>query len=286
MTVNATGKILVAVDGSHLARNAAEMAIRLAEIQGYGIHALYVVDEALALETYSDYHRELTFKVDPDEDDDPVALLEAQGALALDQVELKAKLADVPVEAEMLLGNVEDLILERAEQALMIAMGRRGNRHAGQPHHLGAHFWQVVHKAKVPIIAAGDVLPERASRLMFVFTGDDERSMKALHGVTILQRDLNADVLVVLAGDPTDVQAQDWQDQVLARIAEEDRPHYRFVRRAEKRAEALVAVAEEENVDLIVMSYVHRHLAILDEILGTPLDKVLQETQIPVIIVR
>ena len=285
MSNESIGKILVAVDGSKIAHNAAIAAVHLARMQGYRIHALYVVDEALALESYSDYKRELTFEVDPDEEEDPVALLEAQGALALDQVELQAKLADVPVEIEMLLGNVEDLILERAQDALMIAMGRRGNRHADKPEHLGAHFWQVVHKAKVPIIVAGDITPEHASRLMFVFTGD-ERSLKALHGVTILQKDLKADVLVVLAEDPTEEQVRDWKDQVLARIAEEDRPHYRFLRHPEKRAEALVAVAKEENVDLIVMGYIKRHLAFLDEILGTPLDKVLQETQIPVIIVH
>ena len=244
-----------------------------------------MVDEALASESYSGYKQELTFRVDPDDDGDPVALLEAQGALALDQVELQAKLADVPVEMEMLLGNVEDLILDRSQDALMIAMGRRGNRHADKPDHLGSHFWQVVHKAKVPIIVAGDTTPEHASRLLFVFTGD-ERSLKALHGVTILQKDLKADVLVVLAGDPSDEQAQDWQDQVLARIAEEDRSHYRFLRHSAERADALVAVAHKEDVDLIVMGYVHRHLAFLDEVLGTPLDKVLQETQIPVIIVR
>ena len=285
MEKNATGKLLVAVDGSKLANNAAEMAVRLAKIQGYGIHALYVVDEALALETYSDYHRELTFKVDPEDDDDPMALLETQGVLALDQVEFLAKLADAPIEMEMLLGNVEDLILDRAQNALMIAMGRRGNRHADKPEHLGAHFWQVVHKAKIPIIVAGDRVPDHVAHLMFVFTGD-ERSMKALHGVTILQRDLKADVLVVLAGDPPDAQAQDWQDQVLARIAEDGRSHYRFLRHPEKRAEALVAVAEKEDVDLIVMGYIHHHLTVLDEVLGTPLDKVLQRTQIPVIIVR
>lgn len=285
MSEQATGTILVAVDGSQIANNAAEMAVRLAKIQGYGIHALYVVDEALALESYSDYKRELTFKVDPNDDDDPVALLEAQGALALDEVELTAKEADVSVEVEMLLGNVEDLILDRAQSALMIAMGRRGNRHADKPEHLGAHFWQVVHKATVPVIVGGDVMPAHPKRLLFVFTGD-ERSLIALHGVTILQRDLQADVIVALAGDPSDAQVQNWQDQVLARIAEEDRPRYSFVRRPEKRAEALVAVPEKDDVDLIVMSYHHRHLALLDEILGTPLDKVLQETQIPVIIVR
>ena len=214
-----------------------------------------------------------------------MTLLEAQGALALNQVTTMAAEAGVSIEVEMLLGNVEDLILDRAEQALMIAMGRRGNRHADKPDHLGAHFWQVVHKAPVPVLAAGDIVPEQVSRLMFVFTGD-ERSLKALHGVTILQHDLNADVVVVLAEAPSDAQAQDWQEQVLARVAKEDRSRYLFIRRPEKRAEALVAVAKKEQVDLIVMSYIHRRLPLLDEILGTPFDTVLKQTQLPVIIVR
>ncbi len=284
MQTQVAGKLLVAVDGSELAYHAAQMAVRLAKIQGYGIHALYVVDEALALEMYADIRSELTPDLfDPEED--RMTLLEAQGALALERVAAMANEAGIPVEVEMLLGNVEDLILERAEQAVMIAIGRRGHRHADQPDHLGAHFWQVVHKAPVPVLAAGDIVPKHASRLMFVFTGD-ERSLKALHGVTILQHDLHADVVVVLAEAPSEAQARDWREQVLARVAKEDRPHYRFIRRPEKRAEALVAIAEKEQVDLIVMSYIHRRLPLLDEILGTPLDTVLKRTQLPVIIVR
>jgi len=285
MSEETTGTILVAVDGSQTAQNAAAVAIQLARMQGYGLHALYVVDEALALETYSDFHRELTFTVDPEVDDDPMALLEAQGALALDQVEVMARDANVPVQVEMLLGNVEDLILDRASDALMIAMGRRGNRHADQPDHLGSHFWQVVHKARVPVIVAGDVVPHQIRRLLFGF-GGQEHDIKALHGLTVLQRDLGADVLVALPDDPDEEQARRWREQVLARVAREDQAHYRFLRRPEKLAEALIAILREEEVDLVVMSEHHRRLALLDELLGSPLDTVLAKTQQPVIIVR
>ncbi len=284
MTEPHPGIILVAVDGSETAYNAAQVAVKLARLQGYAIHALYVVDEALALEAYSDYHREVTFQVDPDADD-PVTVLEAQGALALEPVEALAKDAGVPITPEMLLGNVTDLILDRAENALMIAVGRRGNRHSGKSDHLGSHFWQIVHKAKAPVIAGGDVVPERAHRMMFVFTGD-KASQKALHGVTILQRDLQLEVIVVLAGDPDAAQAQDWQDQVLARVAKDDREHYRFISRPEKHADALVAVAEQEAVDFIVMSSYHHHLALLKDVFGSPLDDVLRKTSLPVIIVH
>lgn len=285
MTEETTGTILVAVDGSQTARNAANVAVRLARMQGYGIRGLYVVDETLALEAYSDYQRELTFKVDPDEDVEPIAQMEAQGALALDQVEVMCKEASVPFEGELLLGSITDMILDRAQNAMLIAMGRRGNRHAGQPDRLGDHFWQVVHKAPVPIIASGDVIPEHVRRLLFVSTGD-ETSLKALHGAAILQRDLEAEVIVALAGNPNEEEAQQRQEQVLARIPKEDRPHYHFVRHPAKKAEAIVAVAQDQQADLIVMSAHRRRLALLDEWLGSPLDKVLQETQLPVIIVR
>ena len=285
MTEQTTGWILVAADGSQPARNAAQAAIKLAQMQGYGLHALYVVDEALALETYSDFHRELTFTVDPEVDDDPMALLEAQGALALDQVEVMARKANVPVQMEMLLGNVEDLILDRANGALMIALGRRGNRHADKPDHLGEHFWRVAHKAAAPVIVGGDIAPDQIQHLLFGFTGD-EYDIRALHGLTVLQRDLKADVIVVLGNNPDEAQAQQWREQALARIAEEDRAHYRFLRRPEKLADALIAAIREEDVDLIVMSEHHRRLALLDELLGGPLDTVLAQTQQPVIIVR
>jgi len=285
MTEETAGAILVAVDGSNMARNAAKVAIKLAQIQGYAIHGLYIVDEALALEAYSDYHREVTFEIDQNDDDGAMAMLEAQGALALNQLEALCEQAGVPVENEMLLGNVEDMILDRAQQAMMIAMGRRGNRHANEPDRLGEHFWQVVHKARIPVIVGGDVAPAQLHKLMFVFT-NDEPSLKALHGTTILQRDLNAEVIVVLAGHPDDSQAQAWREQILARIPKEDRAHYQFLRRPEKQVEALVAVAVEHQVDLIVMSQHHHRLAMLDELLGSPLDKVLQQTQLPVIIVH
>ncbi len=280
-----SGTILVAVDGSLLAKHAALAAIKLAHVQGYGIHALYVVDEALALASYADYRQELTFELEEEDDGDPLALLEAQGAFALEEVVGMAEEAGVPYETEMLLGNVEDMILDRANQAFMVAIGRRGNRHADKPQQLGAHFWQVVHKARVPVLAGGEKVPQKVKRMMFVFTGD-ERSIKALHGVTVLQRDLKAEVVVIFAANPTDQQAEAWQNQVLARLSVEDRPYYRFIRRPERRADALVAAAEEEDVDLLVMSYVHRQLPILEDIRGMPLDKVLKRTQLPVIIVR
>ena len=285
MSEESTGKILVAVDGSKAARNAASVAITLARMQGYAIRGLYIVDEALALESYSGYHHELTFEVDRDENDDPVAMLEAQGALALNELEVMCRRAGVAVENEMLLGNVVDLILDRAQQALLLAMGRRGNRHANRPDHLGEHFWQVTHKARIPVIVGGDVAPDQIRLLLFGFTGD-EHDIRALHGLTVLQRDLNADVIVALAGDPDEAQTKQWREQVLARIAEEDRTHYRFLRRPEKLADALIAIIRAEKIDLVVMSAHHHRLALLDELLGSPLDTMLTQTQQPVIIVH
>ncbi|NOZ70768.1 MAG: universal stress protein [Chloroflexi bacterium] len=285
MSEETNGIILVAVDGSHTARNAATMAIQLAKIQGYGIHALYVVDEALALVAYSDFHRELTFRIESNEDDGPMALLETQGALALEEIKIMAKESGVPVETEMLLGNVEDLILDRAQRALMVAIGRRGNRHADKPEHLGAHFWQVAHRASVPVLAGGDIAPERVQRLLLTFTGN-EPSLKAMQRVSVWQRDLDAEVIVVFTGDPSDAQAQEWQEQVMDRVAKKDRSHYHFLRRPERQAEALLAVAKEEDIDFIVVSEHHRPLALLDELLGSPMDRVLQQTRLPVIIVR
>ena len=278
MSAKTAGAILVAVDGSQVAQNAAAVAIHLARIRGYGIHALYVVDEALTLEAYSDYRRELTFPLGPDDDENAMTLLETQGALALNQVMAMAGEAEVPIETEMLLGNVTDMILERAKDKVMVALGRRGNRHADHPDQLGAHFRQVAHKTTAPLIAGGDVVPQQIRRLLFGFSGD-EHDIKALHGLTVLQRDLNAEVIVVLGEGADETQVQAW-------IAEADRAYYRFVRRPEKLVEALPIAAAEEKADLIVMSERHRRLALLDDLLGSPLEEVLKKTPLPVIIVR
>lgn len=51
--------LVVAYEGSPTARNAAAIAIQIAQSQQLQIHGLYVVDATLALDLYTDYQAEL-----------------------------------------------------------------------------------------------------------------------------------------------------------------------------------------------------------------------------------
>ena len=51
--------ILVAADNSSEARAAANAALQIAQKQNLAIQGLYVIEEALAFDTYANYHTEL-----------------------------------------------------------------------------------------------------------------------------------------------------------------------------------------------------------------------------------
>jgi nucleotide-binding universal stress UspA family protein len=178
MTDKETNRIVVAQDGSPAALAAAGIAIQIARSQDLFIHGLYVVDEALALDSYADYQHELESNGEPASRAELLTWFEEQGDAALQMLEARCQATGVPVTAELLAGGVPEMVLRQSEQARLLAIGRRGHGHAGDPHHLGRSFRTIAHHAHLPIVIGGG--EERTVRRLLLAYDGSERTQPAL----------------------------------------------------------------------------------------------------------
>jgi|GEM_PF-5081202 len=286
---NAAGVILTAVDGSQPAQIAAHIAVQLAKAQNYAIRGLAVVDEAVAFNPYANYKNELT--LDPElaaegeqRPEDIATLFEAQADLALTMVEGLCQEANVPYTGEMLFGGVDVDILVKAEDATLLAVGRRGNLHPHDANHLGSHFLSVVRHVLLPIIVGGD--EDRTVRHLLLAYNSGQSGLQALHSTSVLQRALGVNVTVVLIDDKGDSKAAHWRQEILARLAKAEREFYQFDIRRGDAAMEIAAAALDHDADLIIVGGQRHRPALLRRFgSGTAVEKLLRQTQRPVLIV-
>lgn len=276
MTKRGSGEILVAQDGSTSALAAAHTGIQIARSQNMFIYGLYVVDEVLALDTYGDYRRELGSDGEPVSRAELLTRFEEQGDIALQKLEARCQVAGVPVTAELVAGGVPEMVLRASKQARLLAIGRRGLGHEGNPHHLGQSFRAIAHHAHVPLIVGGD--DERTVRRLLLAYDGSKRAQSALYWASSLQRALPADV-VALAVQENELQAtSEWLEEARVQL-----PGCRCLHRIGQPAAEIAAVAEETEADLIVLGR-YRHTALLEWFMGSTVDRVLHETELPVLV--
>jgi nucleotide-binding universal stress UspA family protein len=275
-TEGGTNEIVVAQDGSPAALAAASIAIQVAQSQDLSVHGLYVVDELLALDNYADYHRELESEGEPASRAELLSWLEEQGDAALQRLEVRCQAAGVPVATELVAGGVSEMVLRASEKAQLLALGRRGHGHEGDPHHLGQIFRTIAHHARVPLIIGGS--EERAVRHLLLAYDGSRHARHALAWTSLLQRTLPADVTVVaVQGDGLPV-ANEWLEEARSQLGD-----CRCLYRRGRPDSEIVAVADGNQADLIVMGR-YRHPALLQRLLGSTLDRVLSSTQVPVLV--
>lgn len=128
--------ILVATDGSSGARSAADVAIQIAQGEDLLIQGLYVVDEVLILNPYTDYRAELSSIDEPTSQAELVRRFQEHGHEALEWLEDRCSSAGVWVAVDMMAGGVPDMIRKEATDVQLLALGRRGRTHPDDPSHL------------------------------------------------------------------------------------------------------------------------------------------------------
>jgi nucleotide-binding universal stress UspA family protein len=276
MTEKETNRIVVAQDGSPAALAAAGIAIQIAQSQDLSVHGLYVVDEALALDSYADYRRELESDGEPASRAELLTWFEEQGDAALQMLEVRCQAAGVPVTAELLAGGVPEMVLRESDQARLLAIGRRGHGHDGESHHLGQSFRAIAHHAHLPLVIGGD--EERTvHRLLLAYDGS-ERAKLALAWASLMQRTLPVEVMAVAVQENGPQSTSEWLAEARAQLA-----GCQCLHRLGQPASEIVAAAEEAQADLIVMGR-YRHTAALEWLMASTVDRVLRGTQIPVLI--
>ena len=151
--------ILIALDGSAEARSAGELGLRVAKRMGARVTGLSVVDvrivEGPAVETLSPLWGEVAGRpFQPD----LLRLYRERADAALDDFRKAAEGSGLDqIDCSVEIGVAEDAILDRAADASLLVMGRRGEHSGFGRRSLGATLWRVLHRAPCPVLVAADV---------------------------------------------------------------------------------------------------------------------------------
>ena len=275
MTVRRSNEILVAQDGSTSALAAAQVAIQIARSQNLSIRGLYVVDEALAMDSYADHRVELQSDDEPASRAELLAWFEEQGDAALQRLEVRCQAAGVPMTSELIAGGIPDMVLRASEQAQLLAIGRRGHGHEDDPNHLGRSFRSIAHRAHLPLVIGGDA-ERKVQRLLLAYDGT-QHAKSALAWASSLQHTIPAKVAVVSVQENKSRRAGGWLEEARAQLT-----GCQCLHRLGQPADEIVAAAGETQADLIVLGR-YRHTTLLEWLMGSTVDRVLRGTQLPVL---
>ncbi len=270
------GTILVLIDGSASAQAAATIAIQIAQSQSLAIRGLNVINEALVLDMYTNYHKELAHAGMPQSRAELVDWFKLQGDLALQWLEAHCQDANVPVTTELMFGGMPDLIYRRENQASLLALGRQGRGHTDQPATLGHNFQTIAHHNHMPLLVGGQERPYIQHILLVYEPG--QHAQTALDWATRLQQSLPATVTTLtLPGNGRDLAP------LQSELSHSSLTHYRQITGETRSADTILSAAADCRADLIVMGG-YRHNALVTKFVGSTLEQILDETALPVLI--
>lgn len=271
-------KILVALDGSVIAGNAADIAVQIAEANHLEIMGLYIIDEPFIFDPYADHSKELGR--------DPGSVSRATlikwygevGSFALGQLQDACAQKGIPVKTEIVLGDVPDLILKNAKQAAYIALGRRGKSHVSSPAHLGRNFQRIAHHANVPLIVGGDEA-RYIHQVLLVYTGSKNEDLFPTQIINLQQTSLPE----VIAGMKELSNAESNPETFRNRITKQGLNTEKIEDLRVGSIEDILNVSIHNEVDLIIMRG-FQHQGILSFTMGSLVEQVLRQTTLPVLI--
>lgn len=270
--------ILVGVDGSEAARAAALTAIQVGNTLGWAVHALYVVEESLVMDPYANIHHELERPDAPQSRQERLAWLQEQGERALAWIVEEAATRGVLVETEIVFGGMPDVLLQEAEKAELLALGRRGNGHAGRSEHLGRNFRTIARHSPRPLLVGGEQTgPVR--RLLLAYDGEEDTE-QALRWAAAWQKQIPLVVEVLVVDDDA---PPGWVANLNSRVTHGDLVVERFLVEQGNPAERIVATLQHERADALLMGS-YDHIGLVEWFTGSTLDQVLRQTTLPVFV--
>ena len=282
-TIETENSILIALDGSPASQAAARVAVQIAGGQHLSAYGIYVADLMTLLGgNFGDYHAELGNFWEPHSEPEAIELFERHGRMALRSLKEICLHEKVPVQTDIIFGGVPEQILSRAEHVRLVSLGRRGFRHASEPQHLGSNFRYIVHHVHRPIITAGDfALP--IHHILLACNGN-RRADDLLSWASHLQHATGCKITALNVSENGDLPASN-QLSILDHLDQHGLIYDRLVIRTGEPADEIVAVAEEFEVQLILMGG-YQHGALLESLLGSTIDTVLRHTPLPVFIAQ
>jgi nucleotide-binding universal stress UspA family protein len=277
----AGGPMVVAIDGSLPARTAARIAIHIARSQARLVRGIYVADESLIVDPYATHDVELGDTAGRTARSDLVELAQRQGDTVLAWLSSECEAAHVAFVGEVILGRVAEVILGAAESAAFVTLGRRGLTHEQERGQLGQHFRAVAHRLECPVIAGG--LDERLPEHLLLAYNGSAQARRALECASGLQRSLRARVTVLAVVEADTAAAAQWLEEARQQCGAVDSSRYALLTRTGEPVATIAATATEVGADCVVLGS-YRHPQVIEFLLGSTVDGVLTQVELPTII--
>jgi nucleotide-binding universal stress UspA family protein len=270
------GKILVTLDGSQPAENAARVAVQIASKKGDQVLGLYIVDEALVMNAFEAYMLELgQDRGMPASRQELIEWFETKGSELLAGLESLCYAANVSIQTQIIFGGVPDIMQEQAEEADLLAIGRRGNVHDGKVGHLGNHFLQVGHRVPTPILVGGEIV--RPIQKVFLIADESGRKKHAFNWGAWFRQAFSAELIIAT---PPNFNIE----KALAEIEPPLRPDdYRELILDSDMPEAFISSLLDSQADLVITGG-FRYPEILEWLVDGQTDQLLQNSQIPALL--
>lgn len=274
-------KILLAIDGSKISQNTTSAAIQIAKMLSLEVFGLYVIDEELIMNDYADYGKELGIDEPSLIRSDRAALFKKRGHEALRRMKSKCQASGVLATTEIGLGGVGEMILDQAQEASFLAIGRRGNGHPDNSDYLGRNFRHIAHRIKLPLLVGGNSM-KHLKKLLLAYNGG-ERAKKALAWTKQLQNHGFLEMLVLLVKEDDGPSTKIWREEIDSEFSQSRMRDFRVATQRGNPADEIVKTAMKSESDLIIMGG-YRHKSLLEWLEGNTLDSVLRKIPLPVLV--
>ena len=275
---NRHAKILIGLDGSRPSKSAAKCAVQLAQNLNLTIHGIFIVDEAIVMGPYEYYKAELGIAETPASQAELVQWFEIFGEREIHWLEGLCHTAHVPVTTSLLFGGVIECILENADESQFLVLGRRGNSHTGDAHHLGQYFQSIAHRAQVPILVGGNQ-HRYIEQILLAYDGS-RAALSALKWGVRFQQAMHCRVSTVVVNENSEPLPK-WRNQIEQKLHAAGLENYDLLLKQTDPVEGILEAAKNVQADLIVMGK-YRHARLRQWLFGSKVDRVLDQTQRPV----
>jgi nucleotide-binding universal stress UspA family protein len=278
--------LLAPIDGSPDASVALNHAIEIAQEEAGTIHALFVADRKV-IETapnITNYATGVDTILNPALTD---AALRARHRLAkhgqqtLSQAKKRSTAANIRCETEYVEGVVANVILNRAVDADLVILGRRGEGANWAGPQLGSVLESIVRYSPTPVLAVqAEIRP--LTRIVVAFDGS-ERAIDGLRIGTFLARHKDRELIVLTVEDGQSERHKAWaMGQKLVAAQGQSAIHVSVQGHAVRE---IVRFAAEEACDLIVLGS-YGHSRFVETRFGSTADEVLHQAICPVLLCR
>lgn len=273
-------KILVPTDGSALANMGVSYAVALAgkyEASISGIHVIDIkllegpflrdVSASLGTAPYVNYQGNIA------------SILEERGQSALDALRGACEKAGVPCETSMLTGIVARCIVEKADLADLIVLGRSGEHDEWLEGLVGSTVEAVIRRASQPVLVTGTKTPGD-DRFLVAYDGS-KHARRALQTAARIAADWNVPLnLLTVGGEKSSAIFEEAKEYLQAHKIE-----VQSVLREGDPGEVITAYAKECGADLLVMG-AFGHSKVRELVVGSTTTYTINHAPCPVLLTR